>query len=269
MSSTLASLPTGYQVAARDLRLPYFYDDADPDDKSIPELDGIDSWDDAHPECRRRHAAMWCATQRGVEYGFGQMARSRSRALLNWQQNPGQFSHPDVSFHVHDPARRLLPVACDNVGVGPGGSPPDGFALMRDVAHMFGLFTVTGASERHHTQLFAGSKRIWNANPREVTTWDDWPALSGVVDIPPPPPPPPLPLEGDDVFVARRSSDGASLLVLADGSRRWIESATSNSARQAGAAVVDFTDADFDRLLEAGIPTSVDLVEFDNPAPKG
>jgi hypothetical protein len=180
MSATLDSLPPAYQRAARGLRLPYFYG-TPVAYRTIEELDGVDSWDEADPECRRRNAGLWiyCAVVHGVKYGFGQMARDRARALANWQANPNQFSHPDVSFHVRDPQRKLEPVACDTVGTGPGGSPPDGFAAMRANAHLFGLHLVTGSTERHHTQLFPGSKRTWNANPQPVTTWSNFPALPG------------------------------------------------------------------------------------------
>ena len=178
--ATLDELPAAYQAAGRGLELPYFYG-TPVAYRTIDELEQVESWREADPECRRRHAALWiwCATVHGVKYGFGQMARSRARALANWQNDPGQFSHPDVSFHVEDPARGLLPVACDNVGTGPGGSPPDGFNLLRSVAGQFGLHTVSGASERHHTQLFPGSKRSWNDNPRPVSTWTNYPVLPG------------------------------------------------------------------------------------------
>lgn len=184
MVSTLSTLPHEYQQAGDRIAFPYLYG-TPVARRTADQLETITSWREGLPESRRRHMAMWiwCHEVHGVLYGLGQMSRSRERALANWQANPSQFSHPDSSYHVNDPARGLPPVAVDNVGTGAGGQPPDRWNLIHSVCGRFGLRTVSGATERHHTQLveLPGSKRDYNANPSRyhIGQWTTFPPLPG------------------------------------------------------------------------------------------
>ena len=155
------------------------------------EADG--SFGRAHPQARLRNLCewIWCHHVKGQTYGHGQMDRSYERALANWQNNPRQFSHPNRSWHVRKLTPPLSAVACDVVGTGHGGSPPDGFAAIRANVGPFLLRTVTGSTERHHTQFadLPGTGDQWSGQPiKRLTAPPRLPDrfYDGAAPVPPP-----------------------------------------------------------------------------------
>jgi hypothetical protein len=157
---------SAYKAAAAEIKFPYLY--GDPVARvPLSTIERNSSFQKAHQQDQLRNVCLWilCHHLDGQTYGFGQMDRDRARAELQARLYPNQFSPPITSFHVEDIVRHLLAIACDTVGTGRAGAPPDRFASMRKRAASCGLFLVPAENEWHHTQCMPGSKRGFNAPP--------------------------------------------------------------------------------------------------------
>ncbi len=188
---------SAYKAAARGLLFPMGY--SSPVARvSLDVIEGQRSFREAADEVACRHVASWTWVyyETGQLYGHGQMARDYDRALEQSRLYPNQFSNPDTSWHVIDFTPKLLePTACDVVGTGRGGSPPDGFKAIRAHAGKFGLRIITPLNELHHLSAIEmpGSKRPYNENPSAyaLKPWTNWPRLPEKFYVGAQPPPPP------------------------------------------------------------------------------